>query len=72
MVNRLNPMVAVAAGSSAQARRWAGHLQLAKVRFNMVESISGERSEIWVDADDVDEARSIVIHVAVPGGALIW
>ena len=71
-------MVAVASGSAAQVERWGDSLRAASIHFEIAccdESINSSPAgylELWVDQDDVDEARSALRSAVTGDRLLLW
>jgi len=67
-------MVVVASGSPARVQRWGDSLRAASITFviEKCESAPFDHSELWVDEEDVDEARSVIRNAPGSDEVLLW
>jgi hypothetical protein len=78
MNHNIAGMVVVASGSSAMVAQWSGLLRKAAIEFEVSKSLGAEEVghanhlEIWVENDDVEEARSLLTNSGNGNKSLLW
>lgn len=71
-------MVVVASGNSARIRHWSDSLRAASIRFaiagceDRIDATPLDYAELWVEQDDVDEARSTIRSATAGDRSLLW
>jgi hypothetical protein len=78
MTHNIDGMIVVASGSPPVVARWCGSLRKATIQFAVAQSLdeAGVRQpnhlEIWVEDDDSEKARAVLIHSGKGDKSLLW
>ena len=78
MVHNIDGMVVVASGTSEQITRWSVALRKRKIQFAVTSSVHEDGVpqpnylEIWVEQDDADKARTVLIQAERGQAQMLW
>jgi hypothetical protein len=74
----LDGMIVVASGSTPVVARWSGLLRKSGIQFAVTQSLDEEsvsqpsHSEIWVEEEDTDKARAVLINSGKGDNSMLW
>ena len=77
MVN-LDGMIVVASGTTPVVARWSGLLRKSGIQYAVTQSLDEEgvrqpsHSEIWVEEEDVEKARDVLINSGKGATSMLW
>jgi hypothetical protein len=74
----LDGMIVVASGTTPVVARWSGLLRKSGIQFAVTQSLDEEgirqrsHSEIWVEEEDVEKARDVLINSGKGATSMLW
>ena len=78
MIHNIDGMVMVASGNSEMVTRWSTALRKRKIQFAVTSSVHEDGVpkpnylEIWVEQEDADKARTVLIQAERGQVQLLW